>query len=248
MVLVFVAFWTLFLGGLVTKEARDALRAKTRAEWVLDAVGLLAQGLLVPLAQIAIVVALLHRLWPEARGSLHVPPALAFVLNFVGVDYLYYWNHRFLHRDALWRFHAVHHSITSMDVLGTARNVAWAPVLIVYVYVNGLFLYLLEDAAGAAFAASAAITAALDLWRHSRVAPSFGSLAHRALATALVTPHEHAAHHGRAEPHGNYGANLTLWDRLHGTYRSPRHAPGALGVPLEGSLAELLLFPKDRSR
>src|SRR5215470_7826323 len=80
------------------------------AGWVLDASGLLVQGVLIPLLQITLIYRLFASLAPQLEGAIEVHPAAAFLLNFVFVDYLYYWNHRLLHAEWLWRAHAVHHT------------------------------------------------------------------------------------------------------------------------------------------
>lgn len=243
MVLVFAAFWSLFLAGLRTPEARATLRRKGRTAWLLDGTGLLVQGFLVPILEVALVMRVLSLVAPTWRSSITVHPALAFLLNFVLVDYVYYWNHRLLHGRHLWRIHAVHHSVTEMDVLGTSRNVLWAPLLIVYLYVNAFFLFALDERSAPAFALGAAVSAGLDLWRHSRLTLPRGGRIHRLLSTVLITPHEHAWHHSKDDPGTNFGANLSWWDRLHGTYRRPETAPRELGIPVHAPLLAQLLLP-----
>ena len=66
-----------------------------------------------------------YLLW---RGAVEVPSWLAFVISFVVIDYAYYWNHRLLH-GALWRWHAVHHTASRLDVVVTSRNTLWTPLL-----------------------------------------------------------------------------------------------------------------------
>ena len=228
MVLVFVSFWVLFLASVWPRAARARLLAKSRGDLWLDLIGLGVQGAAVPAAQLYGLPLVLGALAPSLAGAIHLPPVAAFAANFVAVDALYYYNHRLLHARALWRTHVVHHTLTEMDVLGTSRNTVWTPALIVYLWVNGAMLFLLADPSF--FALSMSVTAALDLWRHSRVAPKIGTRLHRALALVLITPHEHAWHHSTDDLGCNYGANLSVWDRLHGTYRSPAHAPTSLGV------------------
>lgn len=240
----FAAFWSLVALTVASREARARLVAKPLDAWILDVTGLCVQGALVPLAELTLVVALLDVTAPSLKGALALPWWQAALLNLVVVDYLYYWNHRALHTRALWPIHAVHHSVTDMDVLATSRNPVWASFLIVYVWVNGALAYVLMDARP--FVVAASVTAALDLWRHSRFGPRRGSALHRVLSFVVVTPSDHAWHHARATDggaHGNYGANFALWDRLHGTWIARDEEPAALGDAVALPLWKRLLWP-----
>jgi sterol desaturase/sphingolipid hydroxylase (fatty acid hydroxylase superfamily) len=240
-VIVFLVF--LLLAALTVARPATRRRAfdRTGDEWMLDGVGLLAQGIAVPAMQAAIVYGLLAKLVPEARGALHLSGASAFLLNFVLVDYIYYWNHRGLHSAKLWPLHAVHHTASQTDVFISSRNTIWTPLLIVYMWFNGLFLFLLQD--HAAFLTAAALTAGLDLWRHTTFTPRPASGFSRILGWVLITPNEHGWHHSRDRRDCNFGGNLSWWDRLHGTYYSPESNAVVFGTPLALGLKRKLLFP-----
>jgi sterol desaturase/sphingolipid hydroxylase (fatty acid hydroxylase superfamily) len=239
--IVFISF--LLLAALTVSPPYTRSRAGGRkpTDWALDGAGLVIQGVVVPALQSMVIFGSLSSLVPELRGVLSLSAVSGFLLNFVLVDYLYYWNHRWLHGRSLWPAHAVHHTAERMDVFITSRNTLWTPLLIVYLWINGLFLFLLRDPGAFIFAAS--LTASLDLWRHSSFAPRPGSALHRALGRVLITPHEHAWHHSRDHVDCNFGANLSLWDRLHGTYHSPAARAEAFGIPSTLSLKRKLLFP-----
>jgi sterol desaturase/sphingolipid hydroxylase (fatty acid hydroxylase superfamily) len=175
------------------KESRRAALAREAQDWMLDAAGLLVQGIIIPIVQITIIYWLFLRLLPQLKGALEISPGLAFLLNFVVVDYLYYWNHRLLHGKKLWDTHAVHHTAESLDLFITSRNTLWTSLLIVYVWANGFFIFLLQDPRP--FILSASITASLDLWRHTSFFFTPDSFAHRAAALLLITPNEHATNH-----------------------------------------------------
>lgn len=238
---VFISFWLLVALTFSLGAERSSPLKRNAEDWALDISGLLVQGLLVPALQVGLVYGLLMKVAPGANGSLEMSWASAFVLNFVAVDYLYYWNHRLLHSKALWESHAVHHTAERADVFITSRNTLWAPLVIVYVWANGIFLFLLKDPA--AFLLSASITASLDLWRHTTLFAPPGSLFHRALSFVIITPNEHIWHHSSDQPGRNFGANLSIWDRLHGTYWSAARRPESLGIPLKLGLKRKLLFP-----
>jgi hypothetical protein len=52
-----------------------------------------------------------------------------------------------------------------MDVFVSARNTAWTTAFLVYPWASSLFLHVLDVRSG--YLVGAALTAALDLWRHS---------------------------------------------------------------------------------
>jgi len=207
---------------------------RSKAEWLMDLSGLLVQGVFIPAAALYIA-GFLRGAAPAYSGVLHISSALSFTLNFVAVDYLYYWNHRLLH-GPLWRWHAAHHTARSMDVLITSRNTLWTPLLIVYVWANAVFLCLLNDPRP--YLAAVAVSSLLDVWRHSGLFLSLGPL-----DRVLITPRDHAWHHASNLPHENFSANLKVWDQIHGTFREPGDAPASYGVHVDDNLLKKLVLP-----
>ncbi len=243
--LTFLVFWGLVAHAASSPERRAQMRRKPIGDWALEIVSLLVQGALIPL----ILVVMLIRVWgyvlPSLGGALHLSPVVAFLVSFVGVDYLYYWNHRLLHTRALWPLHLVHHTSPSMDVFATSRNTVWTSFLIVYVWANSFFVYALNDPRF--FLAGAAATAILDLARHSALRAPEARWFQATVGYVLVLPHDHAWHHARDAEHGNYAANLKLWDRLHGTYLGARPPVTELGVDTNLSLARRFAWPFSRT-
>jgi sterol desaturase/sphingolipid hydroxylase (fatty acid hydroxylase superfamily) len=239
--LIFAVFVTLVAALLASQSGRLHLQTKPRADWLMDGVGLSIQGIIIPLLQMTVVYQLYDRLLPLAPGVLHLSPLVAFLVSFVIVDYLYYWNHRLLHSSCFWAVHQVHHTVTDMDVLGTSRNTVWASFLILYWWVHPLFFYLLDNPTG--YGLGASLTSALDLWRHSPFSIPPASWIDRGLSPWLILPQDHAWHHSRQLPHQNYGANFKLWDRLHGTTHPAGDRPSQLGIATPLTLVQQLLFP-----
>jgi sterol desaturase/sphingolipid hydroxylase (fatty acid hydroxylase superfamily) len=128
-----------------------------------------------------------------------------------------------------------------MDVLGTSRNSLWTSFLIIYLWIHTLFLYLLNDSTG--YLIGVSLTAALDLWRHSQLAISPQSWLFRFLSPWLILPQDHAWHHASDSSGRNYGANLKIWDKLHGTYYYCKEPPASLGIPTTLTLTQKLLYP-----
>ncbi|CAC5339955.1 MULTISPECIES: sterol desaturase family protein [Planktothrix] len=240
-IIVFVAFiglvgWTIF-----DKSGRTQLKAKSFEDWLLDSAGLFVQGMLIPLMQ-ATIIYQLYRYWlPISPGYLHVSPILSFLISFVAVDYLYYWNHRLLHSTFFWNVHQVHHTVTNLDVLGTSRNTIWASFFIVYLWINSFFLYLFANSTG--YLLGVSLTSVLDLWRHSQLIVPANSWFYHFLSPWLILPQDHSWHHSSQFPNCNYGANLKLWDRLHGTYYQNSELPTQIGNAIPLTFTQKLLFP-----
>jgi sterol desaturase/sphingolipid hydroxylase (fatty acid hydroxylase superfamily) len=239
--LVFVAFWLLMLVTIANPRQWQLLQAQTWQDWVLDLTGLLFQGLIIPVLQVTVVYQLYQVLIPDWRASLNLH-----VIAALGVDYLYYWNHRLLHSSCFWPLHKVHHTMTQRNVLGTSRNSVWTSFCLIYLWVHALFIYLIADPSWYIFGVS--LTAALDLWRHSEIEPKSGSVLHRLLSPWLILPCDHAWHHSNDCEIVNYGANLKLWDILHGTAYIRDIPPQHLGFPMQMTLVQKLFFPYSRVR
>jgi sterol desaturase/sphingolipid hydroxylase (fatty acid hydroxylase superfamily) len=238
--LVFIAFSSLFGWSVFNQSTRNKLNTKCWQEWLLDSAGLAFQGILIPLLQVMLIYRL-NCLLIMPQRCINLPIILSFILSFVGVDYIYYWNHRLLHCNFLWKIHRVHHTISYMDVLVTSRNTIWASFLIIYLWIHTLFIYLLTDPTG--YLLGVSLTSVLDLWRHSQLIIPSNSWLYRFLSPWLILPEDHAWHHSRQLFNYNYGANLKLWDRLHGTYYNNSQLPTEIGIKTSLTFTQKLLFP-----
>ena len=230
--LVFFTFFTLLALIVIRNRQLNFLHEKTSEDWILDTLGLLFQGIVIPLLQLGIIYQLYQKFLPNLHNYYNLHSIFAFILSFVIVDYFYYWNHRLFHTSLMWQIHQVHHTVTHMDVLGTSRNTLWTSFLIIYLWVHPLFIYLIQDPSY--YILGVSLTSALDLWRHSCFNISQNSLLYRCLSLWLILPQDHASHHASCCIKGNYGANFKLWDRIHGTYFESKveleNAPVSLGI------------------
>ncbi|MEA5594345.1 sterol desaturase family protein [Rivularia sp. UHCC 0363] len=238
--LVFFTFVILLALTVTNSKQTFVILKKSREDWILDGIGLFFQGIAIPFFQIAVVFQLYQLLLPDTRASLNLYPIAAFLLSFVFVDYLYYWNHRLFHTRKLWFIHQVHHTVTEMDVLGTSRNTLWTSFFIVYLWIHSLFIYLLQEPNW--YILGISLSSALDLWRHSSFSPTVNSWLYRCLSPWLILPQDHAWHHSQFIQ-GNYGANLKLWDKIHKTYHKSDQVPDSLGINSSLSLSKKLFLP-----
>lgn len=237
---ILITFWLLISLSIFSPKGWQLIRQKPRADWMLDLCGLGMQGVVIPGLQIGLLYQSLHWLIPHSENCLTLSPLAGFFFCTVLVDYGYYWNHRWLHSSG-WPVHFVHHTVTQLDVWGTSRNSLWSSFFILYLWVHAIMLYLLRDPSGYLWGIS--ITAMLDLWRHSRFSPTVGSWYHRILASWLILPQDHALHHAQQDHACNFGANLKIWDRLHGTAGKTTHFPKRLGIETALTFWQKLLYP-----
>lgn len=231
-------FWLLLIITVCLPKGWQQISKKPLTDWLLDLCGLAIQGLFIPALQIGLLYQSLQLLGPSWENSFEISAPFSFLLSFVLVDYAYYWNHRWLHSFA-WPWHRVHHTLTQLDVLGSSRNSLWSSFLILYLWVHTLMLYLLKDPSGYLWGIS--LTAMLDLWRHSLLAPPPTGRLYALLSPWLILPQDHALHHARH--HSNFGANLKLWDILHRTHQPSKHLPKQLGLKTSLTFWQKLLYP-----
>jgi len=160
---------------------------------------------------------------PQAAGDLwpaHWPLAAQVALGLLAAEFGLYWAHRLAHEvPAVWRWHAVHHSVTRLWFVNTGR----------FHFLDSLwksgFALTIAVAVGApkdVVVWVLAITTWVGLLTHCNVDMRCGLLNH-----VFNTPELHRWHHSRDPEEGNrnYGENLILWDRVFGTRYLPDHRP-----------------------
>jgi sterol desaturase/sphingolipid hydroxylase (fatty acid hydroxylase superfamily) len=142
----------------------------------------------------------------------------SFVAAFLLLDFLHYATHRCQHAvPFLWRFHALHHSDPDVDVTTSVRHhpieylmaagFYWVAVLAFDIPVIVVMIHPM-----AVFAA-AAVT-------HGNT--RFPEWLERLLQPVVITLDLHLVHHSISydEANANFGAVLSVWDRLFGTCRA----------------------------
>ncbi len=237
----FFLFFLLVFWHLSDKSRRAIFFKRTLDENVIDGISLFIQGIIIPVSSYFLIYRLYDGLFPALKGTLKISNELGFLLNFVLVDFVFYWIHRLFHSRRLWGFHLVHHSARAMDVIVSSRNTIWTSFFFPYLWLNSYFIFILENKTG--FVLSISITTMLDLWRHSSLFINPQSQVAKAISWFFVTPVHHAWHHSRSHSRVNFGANLSIWDRVFGTYLYAAQYPDDLGFNLKSDLKTKLLLP-----
>ena len=138
-----------------------------------------------------------------------VPALLAATLAW---DFIYYWNHRFMHESRyMWAVHVVHHSSERYN-LSTALRQPVADAFGTFLPYSALAFVgirpeLIQSARG--------INLLYQYWIHTDTIRRLGPF-----ESVLNTPSHHRVHHGSNGQYidRNHGSILIVWDRLFGTY------------------------------
>jgi sterol desaturase/sphingolipid hydroxylase (fatty acid hydroxylase superfamily) len=200
---------------------RRALTVSKAVRW-LNNLGLVALNtvllrLLFPAAAVGVAA------WAQQQGwgllNHFAPPFWAAVLiSVVAMDFVIWLQHVMVHAiPLLWRLHRVHHADPDYDVTTGAR---FHPVEIVLSMLIKFATILLLGPPLAGVILFEVILNGMAMFNHGNV--RLPEAADRVLRTLLVTPDMHRVHHSVEddETNSNFGFNLSLWDRLFGTYRA----------------------------
>jgi sterol desaturase/sphingolipid hydroxylase (fatty acid hydroxylase superfamily) len=223
-----LTFWIFVALSMRFAHYRLALRQKALSDWALDLASIAIPGFLIPALQYFLIHTVLSATLPSSwRGSWNLPAWAAFLLSFVVMDYVSYWNHRMLHTKPFWKHHYVHHSPQYLDVFVTSRNSIFTHLMFFYVWINCFTFYFLKDPYW--FLLGSALSSCSDFWSHSSLYIRPNSKFGKVVRKILITPSEHSWHHSRDVYHINFGSNFSIWDRIHGTYYSNETVPPSIG-------------------
>jgi sterol desaturase/sphingolipid hydroxylase (fatty acid hydroxylase superfamily) len=138
-------------------------------------------------------------------------------------SFLSFGTHWLMHHVPwLWRVHRVHHLDTHLDVSTTVR---FHPLEVLVQAAIGVPLVLLMGLSPLVLVLYEVADAAVTVWSHANV--RWPSWLDRLLRRVLVTPDLHRVHHSTLvnESNSNFGAVLTVWDQLFGTFRTQTSVP-----------------------
>ena len=249
LVLFVSSFLIIFLWELsATKRPSEFSVNRTLTNLFLMIINSLALRLIMPILAIELALRL------EAHGlgilpQIPLPEFATFLISLVLLDLAIYIQHVIFHKvPFLWRFHQVHHADTGFDV---TTGVRFHPGEIVFSMLYKLTIVLLLGPSAAAVLMFEVLLSSSSLFTHAnasmlRKMDSF-------LRWFIVTPDMHRIHHSHQtdEALTNFGFNLSLWDRVFGTYRSdPAHSDtemrlGTRNIPAKkaSSIWHMLILP-----
>ena len=201
---------------LAKKRSSEFSVDRTLTNFLLMLINLLALRLVMPILAIELALQL------EAQGlgilpQIPLPEFAIFLISLIILDLAIYIQHVIFHKvPFLWRFHQVHHADTGFDV---TTGVRFHPGEIVFSMLYKLTIVLLLGPSAAAVLMFEVLLSSSSLFTHAN-ASMLGKM-DSFLRWFIVTPDMHRIHHSDQtdEALTNFGFNLSLWDRLFGTYR-----------------------------
>jgi sterol desaturase/sphingolipid hydroxylase (fatty acid hydroxylase superfamily) len=202
-----------------------------RPLWKTDVVHLLVNNILATVGVLAVVVgpavALRLGLGSTVTGAVGAQPLwLQFTEAVLLTELVGYWAHRASHQVPwLWRFHAVHHSISEMDWLAAGRL---HPVDQVFTRACVVLPLIALGFSRQTFGAYLAATTLWAIFIHANVRWTFGPL-----RWVVATPAYHHWHHTNdaGAVNHNFAGQLPLLDVVFGTCHLPEHEwPATYGI------------------
>jgi sterol desaturase/sphingolipid hydroxylase (fatty acid hydroxylase superfamily) len=202
-----------------------------RAEWQTDMHHFIVNHMVVGFILLATNL-LVHRLfgWAAHDGIRGWVAGLNFwvalFLIILVADLVQYWTHRAYHEvPLLWRLHAVHHSVKSMDWLAGSRQhilelLITRTLVLAPIYVLGFSKQVID--------AYIIVVGFQAVFNHANVSVRLGPLRY-----LIVTPNFHHWHHSQDDEaiDKNYAAHFAFLDHLFGTaVKSDREWPAQYGV------------------
>jgi sterol desaturase/sphingolipid hydroxylase (fatty acid hydroxylase superfamily) len=162
-----------------------------------------------------------------------VPFALAVLIAVIALDFIIYLQHVLVHAvPALWRLHRVHHADLDFDVTTGAR---FHPIEIILSMLIKFSAIVVLGPPVVAVVIFEVVLSSMAMFNHSNIRLPLGL--DRIIRLLLVTPDMHRVHHSSEdnETNSNYGFNLSIWDRLFGTYiDQPRGGHQAMHIGIHG--------------
>jgi sterol desaturase/sphingolipid hydroxylase (fatty acid hydroxylase superfamily) len=225
--------YALFFGGFAVLAVVERVRGAPldrRSRWPAN-LGLTALFILVSGAIPVSLIAAADFGAAHGIGLLHwldVPIGPAIAVGLLARSLLSYGIHRAMHAvPFLWPIHRVHHSDRVLDVSTTVR---FHPLEAVIPALPAAAVVLLLGLPPIAVLLYELLDAVINLLSHAAL--PWPRWLDRAARLVIVTPALHRVHHSPdpAETDSNFGATLSIWDRIFGTLVEPRAPDAAVGV------------------
>jgi len=176
-------------------------------------------------------------LWAEAHGFglfnwLNWSGSVEIIAAVILLDLIIYGQHVLFHAvPVLWRLHMVHHADRDIDVTTGLR---FHPIEIILSMLIKITVVALLGVPVIAVVIFEIVLNGMAMFNHANV--RLPGKVDKLLRLLVITPDVHRVHHSvlKSETNSNYGFNLSVWDRLFGTYRAqPEYGHTDMTIGLE---------------
>jgi sterol desaturase/sphingolipid hydroxylase (fatty acid hydroxylase superfamily) len=171
---------------------------------------------------------------------------MTWLVAMIGIDFMYYWDHRAGHEvRLLWAAHVVHHSSQRYN-LATALRQTWTGEYTFLFFIPVVAVGVPVEIALAAWS----VNLLYQFWIHTEAIDKLWA----PVEWVMNTPSHHRVHHGSQSQYldRNYAGVLIVWDRLFRTFE-PEGEPVRYGLtknidtynPLKVATHELFAIARD---
>lgn len=165
-----------------------------------------------------------YAVWSVTPLRFDMTSGWSWLVLFLVRDFLFYWSHRASHTFGfMWASHHVHHSTPRLN-FGTAMRNSWIGGGVDWLFWMPLAAIGFDPLS---ITTMHMVASAHNFLAHCGHVPRLGFI-----DVVFVTPRNHRVHHSVEldEQQCNFGAVLTVWDRLFGTFRPVARGPLVFGV------------------
>jgi len=216
------------------RAPRRTLTTSKKTRWISNLSLTIANPVLLHLVMpvLAVDAALIagQRSWGLLNLS-ELPFGVRFAAGVVLLDLAIYFQHVMFHAiPLLWRLHMMHHADLDYDLTTGLR---FHPLEIILSMIVKLTVIVALGPPAAAVLVFEVLLNGMSTFNHGNIA--IPAIWDKWLRRLLVTPDMHRVHHSVIirETNSNYGFNLSVWDRLFGTYRDqPQKGHTAMTIGL----------------
>lgn len=141
------------------------------------------------------------------------------IILFLGVDFFYYWFHRYSHViNLFWGGHVVHHQSEEYN-LSVALRQGWFQKFFSFGFYLPLALIGFDPVQ---FLLVSSLVTLYQFWIHTKNINKMGVLEY-----VLNTPSHHRVHHGVNPKYidKNHAGTLIIWDKMFGTFQEEEEEP-----------------------
>jgi sterol desaturase/sphingolipid hydroxylase (fatty acid hydroxylase superfamily) len=212
LIFILIALWEI-------QMPRRALTTSKKVRWFNNLSIIAINPLLLRLVFPVLAIGMAQKAQANGWGLLNhfdVPSIIAMVIGIVALDLVIYLQHVMFHSvPILWRLHMVHHADLDYDLTTGLR---FHPVEIVLSMILKITIIAALGPPVVSVLAFEIVLNGMAMFNHGNI--KMPSSVDRILRFFLVTPDMHRVHHSVIihETNSNYGFNLSIWDRLFGTY------------------------------